>query len=321
MKLQTEDLGNVGLIIEDWNISRSYRPRTMTIDYSTWITYISRKEVPAGIELTNNEYWKPYGRIEQELLFNYEKFKEKMEHDMNYLQQLVDSFLASSQYGVALANEFGSKQYVGINQKTITEAINKIWSKLEDMTGEALQGINMTVTPDYFISEDGADVHIHANTVETDGIFEHIAFYIDGTLIAEADNVDVFEHDVHIDATSIIKCVAKIMGVEYTAQHIITHYNSFWLGAGTVASDIMDESHVIPITNGMRGAYDVTVADDEHIIIVVGDSLKEGFIRADMNGFEIPMVESSVTVDGVDYKVFTSVNTYNAGTYNIDING
>lgn len=321
MKLQIEDLGNVGLIIADWDINNSYRPRTMTIDYSTWITYISRKEVPAGIELTNNEYWKPYGRIEQELLFNYEKFKEKMEHDINYLQQLVDSFLVSSQYGVALANEFGDKQYVGITQKALTEAINKIWSKLEDMTGEALQGINMTVTPDFFISEDGADVHIHANTVETNGVFEHIAFYIDGALIAEADNVDVFEHDVHIDTTSIIKCVAKIMGIEYTAQHIITHYNSFWLGAGISASDIMDESHVIPITNGMRGAYDVTVADDEHIIIVVGDSLKEGFIRADMNGFEIPMVESSVTVDGVDYRVFTSVNAYNAGTYNVDING
>lgn len=234
------------------------------------------------------------------------------------LQNQID---ALEIHGIAVSNEFGSDTHISVSQKTMTDAINRLWTKIEEMTGEALQGINMTVTPDYFISEDGADVHIHANTVETNGMFEHIAFYIDGTLIAEADNVDVFEHDVHIDATSVIKCGAKIMGIEYTAQHIITHYNSFWLGAGAAASDIMDESHVIPITNGMRGAYDVTVADDEHIIIVVGDSLKEGFIRADMNGFEIPMTESSVTVDGVDYKVFTSVNTYNAGTYNIDING
>ena len=234
------------------------------------------------------------------------------------LQNQID---ALEIHGIAVSNEFGSDTHISVSQKTMTDAINRLWAKIEEMTGEALQGINMTVTPDYFISEDGADVHIHANTVETNGIFEHIAFYIDGTLIAEADNVDMFEHDVHIDATSVIKCIAKIMGIEYTAQHIITHYNSFWLGAGAVASDIMDESHVIPITNGMRGAYDVTVADDEHIIIVVGDSLKEGFIRADMNGFEIPMVESSVTVDGVDYKVFTSINAYNAGTYNIDVNG
>ena len=230
-----------------------------------------------------------------------------LEKGIEDLQNQVD---ALEIHGIAVSNEFGSDTHISISQKTMTDAINRLWSKIEEMTGEALQGINMTVTPDFFISEDGADVTITANTVETNGIFESIAFYGNGELIASAENVDTFEHHAHIDETTIIKCVAKIMGVEYTAQHIITHYNSFWLGAGTAYSDIMDESHVIPITNGMRGAYDVTVADGDNTIIVVGDSLKEGFIRADMNGFEIPMTESSVTVDGVAYKVFTSVNTY-----------
>jgi len=178
----------------------------------------------------------------------------------------------------------------------------------------------MQVTPEYYIGETGADVHITANTVDTNGIFEHIAFYANGALIAEASNVDYFEHDLHIDETTVIMCKAKIMGVEYTCQSVITHYNSFWLGAGSTYTDIMDVDHVIPITNGMRGAYDVNVADGQRIIIIVGDSLKDGFLRADLNSVEIPFTETSVTVDGKGYKVYTS-EPWSAGSYNIDING
>ena len=234
------------------------------------------------------------------------------------LQNQID---ALDIHGIAVSNEFGTDSHISISQKTMTDAINKLWQKLEDMTGEVLQGISMSVTPEYFISEDGCSVHISANTVETNGIFEHIAFYGNGSLIAEADNVDFFEYDTEITETTIIKCVAKIMGVEYTRQQIVTHYNSFWLGAGTAASDIMDVEHVIPITNGMRGAYDVDVAQGQHIIIIVGESLAGGFLRADLNSVEINFTESTVTVDGKNYKVFTSEEAYSAGTYNIDING
>ena len=51
MKSQIEDLGNVGLVIADWDMESSFPYRTMTIDYSTWTTYISRKAVPGGSKL------------------------------------------------------------------------------------------------------------------------------------------------------------------------------------------------------------------------------------------------------------------------------
>lgn len=223
--------------------------------------------------------------------------------------------------GMAVMQEFGDSESFGISQKKITAAINQLWEKLEEITGEIYQGINMVVTPDYFISEDGATVHITASTVEANGIFEHIAFYGNGTLISEASNVDYFELDHHINETTIIMCKAKILGVEYSRQHVITHYNSFWIGAGDTYQDIMDVEHVIPITNGMRGAYDVDVAQGDHIIIVVGESLAGGFLRADMNSVEIQFTESTIVVDGNSYRVFTSENAYTAGTYNIDING
>lgn len=234
------------------------------------------------------------------------------------IESLVDEV---REMKIGLSNSFGDGETVGINQKVLTQSINRIWSKLEDITGEPYSGITMTVTPDYFISEEGCTVHVTAKTIETTGTFEKIQFFVNGTLVAEEENKDYFETDIEITETSVLKCVAKVMGVEYTREKLITHYNSFWLGAGTTYEDIMNVEHVVPITNGMRGAYNITCADGDNIFIVMSKGLRPGFIRADMNSFEIPFDETTVTINDEEYSVFTSSNTYKAGTYNIDING
>ena len=255
---------------------------------------------------------------------------------INKVDDLQNQIDGIHEHGIAVSNEFGTDQHISISQKTLTGAINKLWQKIEDITGESLQGISLTVTPGYYIGEEGADIHISANTVETNGIFEHIAFYINGTLIAQADNVDKFPEEGeyythHIDETTIIKCVAKILGVEYERQEVVTHYNRFWLGAGTSYSDVMTVSNLRPITNGMRGAYDIEAEENDHIIIVVGESLAQGFIRADLNGVEIGFTEHKLDANGniipdddttteVKYRGFMS-EAWSAGTYNIDING
>lgn len=234
------------------------------------------------------------------------------------LQNQIDSF---NEHGVSVSNVFGTDQHVSVSQKALTDAFNKLWQKIEDITGEALQGISMTVTPDYFISEDGCSVHITANTVETNGIFEHIAFYANGSLVAEADNVHFFEYDTELTETTVIRCVAKIMGIEYSREVIVTHYNSFWLGAGATYQDIMDVEHVIPITRGLRGQHEVTAAADDRIFIILGKSLRNAFLRADISFTEINFTEQEVTVDGKTYCVLTSENTYEAGTFKVFING
>ena len=321
MKQNIDDLGVCGIIVDDWSIEKSFKPKTITTDYESWTTYISRRPVPANTPITDTYYWKPLTRLQTQLAFDYKKFKEDVESRLTSMDIEIQSFLQSVAGGTAVIDKFGDNDLVAVNQKTTTDAINKLWQKIEDITGEVLQGFNMTITPGYYIGETGADVHITANTVEANGIFEHIAFYGNNVLIVEADNVDSFEYDFHIDETTIIKCVAKIMGIEYRKEKAITHYNSFWLGCGTSYTDIMDVEHVIPITNGMRGSYDVHASDNDRIILVVGESLDEGFIRADMNGIEIPMTVSTVTVDEKNYKVFVSEDVFNEGVYNIDING
>ena len=247
----------------------------------------------------------------------YSTFIEKCEATLKDIQNMIDGIESS---GIAVSNEFGDNPYISISQKTLTSAINKIWQKIEDITGEHTQGIRMSVTPDYFISDDGADISIKAYTVETNGIFEHIAFYANGALIAEEDNVETFRYDYHIEDTTLIKCVAKIMGIEYTEQKVVTHYSSFWLGAGATYVNVMTTDNLRPIENGMKGNYDVECEQGDYLFVIVAKSLSKGYIRIDMNGFEVPTERAEVTLGEDKYYVFKSKNAYQASTYNIDIN-
>ena len=234
---------------------------------------------------------------------------------------LLNEIRSAGAHGYALTGLFGDSTLIGIHQKALTEAFNAIWQKMEEITGESLLGISMNVSPEYFIGENGCTAHITANTASTAGTFEHIAFYVDGELVREEENTDYLAFDVTLYQTSVIKCVAKILGVEYVMQKVVTHYNSFWLGAGRNYQSVMDLDHIIPITEGMRGSHDVEFNAGDRIFIIIGESLRHGFTRADMNGVEIQFTESTVTFGDNIYKVLTSVNTYDNGIYNIDING
>ena len=246
------------------------------------------------------------------------KERELLDAKIKEFEELIKDFTIEK---VGLTNEFGDSQIAAVSQKALTDAFHKVWSTLGEITGEVYEGISMIVTPEYYIGEDGCTVHVTASTINTNGVFEHIAFYLNDVLIAEYNNKDFIEFDTSVTDTAVIKCAAKIMGRTYIEQKLITHYSSFWLGAGNTYADIMNVDHVIPITNGMRGAYDINISQGQHIIVVVGETLADKFIRADINGIEIEFNKSTVTIGDTNYKVFTSVNTYQAGTINIDING
>lgn len=255
--------------------------------------------------------------IEKAAIAGYNKAKPYLDD----LQNQIDSF---NEHGLSVSNMFGDNEHIGISQKALTDAVNRIWSKIADITGEVTQGISMSVSPTYYIGESGCTVHITASTIDLFGIFEELEFYWNAETEPFAkitEPTDTFEFDTEISETTLIKCRAKILGIWYTEQKLITHYDSFWLGAGSTYQSVMTNQNLIPVGHHMRGAYDITASEGNHIFIILGESLAEGFIRADMNGMEIAFTQSTVTIDGNTYKVFTSEDTYQAGTYNIDING
>jgi hypothetical protein len=43
----------------EWNISEQYEANTVVVDATTGIAYLSTKEVPSGVSITNTDYWTP----------------------------------------------------------------------------------------------------------------------------------------------------------------------------------------------------------------------------------------------------------------------
>ena len=96
--------------------------------------------------------------------------------------------------------------------------------------------------------------------------------------------------------------------------------DKFWIGGGSNPADIITPENAKSVVGAFGGSFDVTLAQGDNLIIVLTPDLAEQFVRADMNGIEIPFTQSSLTVLGKEYVAFTSDNTYDAEDYNIDIN-
>lgn len=243
-----------------------------------------------------------------------------LQNKISELEEEIDEIRRSGtggEGGTNISNNFGNSTVVGISQKKLTDSINEIWDRFSDITGEEYRGINLIVTPDYFAG-DTCDVHITASAEGTGGNFEKLQIYINGNLKDTVEDVEQFEWNFNISNTSVLMCKATILGIEYTKSKTITRYESFWIGAGTTYSDVMKISNIKRLSNNLKGNFNINFNNGDHLIVITGSS--QDFYRVDMNGIEIPVEESTITVNGNTYKVYTSVNTFQEGTFNIDVN-
>lgn len=243
---------------------------------------------------------------------------------INNLQTQIDSL--SHESGAALKQGFGSETTYGISQNALTQAFIKVWNKLEEITGETLYGISMSVSPaSYFIGESGCEINVTATPTEVSDIFDSIYIYFNGELKAEGENVSELTYSDTIYEDTTIRCVATILGVQYEREAEVKHFSSYWIGFAAeddYASVMSDNDNLVEdFTENMRGSYDRACADGNHLFIVMNDTFSANFVRADMNGFEIPFeTKETVTINNVTYAVYQSSNAYQEGTYNIDIN-
>ena len=309
MNNQIEFLGKAGIIVADWDIRNEYPYKTFTTDYNTWISYISRKPVPVGTPITDINYWKPV--------------LKPSDTDMRtWLQDIdnkINSFLESIG-GTAISTQFGNSDLVGISQRVITEAINKIWDKLDEMTGENHRAIRMAITPDFFTG-DSCNITMTATATELVGIFEHIEFLINGQPFEgnSADVVNSFSCSTIITEECDITCNATILGRVYTVSQHVYKSDVLYFGTGSTYNDVLNQQHAIRVED-FNGDYNVEFDNGDYLFVIIPVEYSGAFVRADLNGMEIPMEQSTITVGDKSYVVNKSINSYTAGTYNIDIN-
>ena len=78
MKSIIKKLGKTSITVEkDYHSSnKEYNKLTVVEEQGAFKTYLSRKPVPVGIELTNREYWIPFSGVLESIVFDYLKFKK-----------------------------------------------------------------------------------------------------------------------------------------------------------------------------------------------------------------------------------------------------
>ena len=79
MESVIKKLGKTSVTVEkDYHSSKKeYNKLTVVEEEGAFKTYLSRKPVPVGIELTNREYWIPFSGVLESIVFDYIKFKQE----------------------------------------------------------------------------------------------------------------------------------------------------------------------------------------------------------------------------------------------------
>lgn len=104
MESVIKKLGKTSVTVEkDYHSSKKeYNKLTVVEEEGAFKTYLSRKPVPVGIELTNREYWIPFSGVLESIVFDYIKFKqeygsgEKLEDNAIKTRHIENSSITSS---------------------------------------------------------------------------------------------------------------------------------------------------------------------------------------------------------------------------------
>ena len=255
------------------------------------------------------------------LIENLEKSGATLDEKYENITQELYSMIASLQVGgIALSGKFGDRTDIGIHQKVLTKALGRLWKEIGIITGKTYMDYTLTVQPTQIWAEGTGTVTVIADCSEAISDFDNIKVYVNGVLKAESHDITKYKTTVEITEDSIIRVDGIIMGKIITKSQEVKKAVPFFMGSGSTYTDVMVPENIKELIGTLEGDYNLTVKNDgDYMFIIIPVSHKDEFRRADMNGLglkvEIPM--ASTTYD--DYVVYKSLNTYKAGTYNIDI--
>lgn len=220
--------------------------------------------------------------------------------------------------GVALSGKLGNREDIGIHQKSLSKIFNKLWEVLGEITGKVYMDYTLTVEPILAYADGDVNVTIIADCSESVSDFDEVKVYVDNELVGEDENTVTYTITVPKRKTSVVKVEGTILGKTIIKTQEVVIETPFFIGSGNVYTDAMNEECRKEIIGTLQGEYDMTVKHTgDYIFIIIPSTRREEFRRAkiDMNGFEIPILIN----DRPDYIICQSVNTYQTGNYNIDI--
>lgn len=249
MESVIKKLGKTSVTVEkDYhNSKKEYNKLTIVEEEGTFKTYLSRKPVPVGIELTNREYWIPFSGVLESITFDYLKFKQEYASG----KRLEDNSIKTRH--IENSSVTSNKILDGsvVNSKIADDAIEieKLSSTLRDII-KAATGVPEDLAKDITkLMREVFPLEITVNITPTDlqekGTSTEIIITwsakIEGEIISP-ESVFVNGHDV-TDKTSYKEIVSdtKNFNIEVTAE-------------GRVTSVTKNITYVYPIFTGFNSA-------------------------------------------------------------------
>lgn len=253
MESVIKKLGKASVTVEkDYHSSeKEYNKLTVVEEQGAFKTYLSRKPVPVGIELTNREYWIPFSGVLESIVFDYLKFKK----DYASGKAIEDNAIKTRhiENGAIVSNKILDNSVVNSKIADNTIEIEKLSTNVRNII-KAATGISEDLAED--ISKLMREVfpleivvNITPTALQEKGTSTEITITwsskIEGEIIAP-ESVFVNEHDV-TDKTSYKETVSdsKTFVVKITAK-------------GRVTSVSKSITYVYPIFTGFNAATEFT---------------------------------------------------------------
>ena len=247
-----------------------------------------------------------------------EALDSKYQNITDNIESVINNIL--QKFELSLDRKYGDNTDRGIQQKTLTDSLHMVLAELSELNHKQYTDYTTSVNPVVLLMEPPGSTEVTADATEAIAPFDSIKFYVNDVLEAESSDVRTFTSSVPIVEDSNIRIEGTILGKVVYKEHFVRKIVPFFIGGGQTYSEIMNDAHLQPLIGTLEGDYNITIPEDgDHIFIIIPSTREREFRRADLNGIDVQIEIPFARYTFENYIVFKSLNTYQAGTYNIDI--
>lgn len=327
MLLQIDNLGKVAITIEEdyWSELKDYDKLTIVEQEGIFGTFVSRKPVPAGTPLTDRKYWIPFSSLKEEIVLRFnEVVNELRELETSVDDKEAEIYKAMASIvagGVALKQSFGDAEDFGISQKVLTESRDNLQSQIDAIINDKAT-VSLSVSPTVSFVGEGKTVTV---TAKTNTAATVIDIWMEDEQIAHGEGMQaVATAQIDANIATEVGYIAEftIAGLKKrtSATHHVVDKIYYGSSASTPTEQKILDDFVYPTARRTpAGTYAVSVDNDrDKVYFAVPATMS--ISKATMSGFDFPLESpTNITINNVNYKLYSSSNTYDAGTLTIVI--
>ena len=210
-------------------------------------------------------------------------------------------------------NLWDDVQKNAINVNTLQELLNQYYSTMQNAI--SFKG-DIEVIP----AGETRDVGFTFDCINASGTVM-LDIYKDGVQVAH-HNATSFPYHFTISngGTGLYRCEADVNGIKYVGLWDIKESYDFWIGTGVDYNTVLaNPSYKHVGASSLSGTYFLNPNAGDYIYIICRSNVVPASIT--MSGFEVPFaIADTATIAGVEYSVYASGNTYQAGNIELVVN-